>query len=142
MDSNPFLKSFSKQRDTIKIEDYVHKRIKLFFNEVLPKDQCVYFTIRILNTKANNFGFGIIDKNEKREDKSFYSICYDFNNGELKDSQFTKEVEQCRWRKVGPLIGDIRRGVLKLEINMRDRRVGFYFNNRWVCETVITNHLM
>jgi hypothetical protein len=52
-----------------------------------------------------------------------------------------REAAQCRWRKVGPVLGDIRRAVLKLEINMKDRRIGFYCNNIWVCETVLTDYL-
>ena len=88
---NPWIKSFSKHHNTIKIEERHPKRIKMFFNEVVPKKKCSFFTIKVVKSKTNTFAFGIIDKKEKREDKSFYSMAYDFNTGELKDSNFIRE---------------------------------------------------
>ena len=59
--NNPFIKSFSKTQNKIRIEDYSKNRIKIFFREIIPKDSTTFFEIRIINTKANNFAFGIID---------------------------------------------------------------------------------
>jgi len=89
--NNPFLKSFSKVQNKIRIEDYSKNRIKLFFYPPVPKSISSFFVIRIVNTKSNNFGFGIIDTKEDREAKSLFSICYDFNSGDLKDSNYLKE---------------------------------------------------
>lgn len=62
IDNNPFLKSFSKVQNKIRIEDYSKNRIKVFFWQTILKNSTVFFVIRIVHTKSNNFAFGIIDR--------------------------------------------------------------------------------
>ena len=47
--NNPFIKSFSKTQNKIRIEDYSKNRIKIFFREIIPKDSTTFFEIRIIN---------------------------------------------------------------------------------------------
>ena len=93
-------------------------------------------------TKTGNFGFGLFDQKEQREDKSYYSMCYDFSTGDLKDSNFVKEAKQCKWRKVGAPLAQLKNAVVRIEVNPKDQRVAFFCNNEWLCETVIPNYLM
>ena len=129
MKNNPYLNSFAKIRKTIKIEEYVKSRIKMYFNEVIPQNQNSYFTIRVVNTKNNNFGFGVFDKKEQRNDKSHYSLCYNFSTGDLKDTNYIKTGTTAHWRKkIGAPIASITNAVLRIDVNMKDHRLAFYCN--------------
>lgn len=140
MHNNPFLKYYQLKDNKITIHELAPNRIKMYFNEVIPKNQCVYFTIRIVNTKVNTFAFGIIDRKQQRKDKSFYSMCYDYKTGDVKDSYYNKQAKQCDWRHLRNPV-PIKGLVARMEVNLKEGRIAYYMDNEWQCDVLIPNYL-
>ena len=138
---NPYLEIFSKHNNTIKIEEYASRRMKLVFKEIVPKDKNTYVSVKIVKSKENIFGIGLIDRKEDPACKSYYSLCYDFSNGNIKDSTFEKKGKECRWRKMAPNAISLKDSIVRMEIDMVEGRVAYYCNNEWVCETVMPNYM-
>ncbi len=101
--NNPFFKAFTEIYDELHINDYSKTRIKLFFNETIPKGFS-FVTLKLINLKVNAFALGIIDQDENREiPKSPYSFCFEYNTGEMKDTNRDKGKSEARWRRGGGL---------------------------------------
>jgi hypothetical protein len=100
--------------------------MKLVFKEIVPRDKNVYVTVKVNRSRENIFGIGLIDRKENPADKSLFSLCYDFSNGNIKDSTFNKHGKECRWRKIAPNAVSMKNSIVRMEINMQEGRVSYY----------------
>ena len=113
--NNPFINAFTKFHNQIQIQDYSKTRIKLFFNETIPKGFS-FVTLRLTNLKVNAFALGIIDQDENREiPKSPYSFSFEYHTGEMKDTNIDKGKSEARWRRGGGLATtDLKNAVVRM----------------------------